>query len=71
MAASPIPCDPTCCPLCGKANSCTLAAGGEIHDCWCLQTPVDPAALTRLPEDERNQRCMCPACAAGIARESR
>ena len=71
MAASPTPVDPTHCPQCGKANSCVLAAGGEIHDCWCLQTPVDPQALARLPDAERDQRCLCPACAADVAGESR
>jgi len=70
MAVSPTPFDPTRCPLCGKANSCVLAAGGEIQDCWCLQTPVDPAALVRLPEEERDQRCLCPACATASKLEN-
>jgi len=71
MAASPTPFDPTRCPLCGQANSCVLAAGGELRDCWCLQTPMDPAVLERLPAEERDRRCLCPACAAGVAGESR
>ena len=68
MTASPIPFDPTRCPLCGKANSCVLAAGGQIQDCWCLQTLVEATAVERLPDAERNQRCLCPACAAGESR---
>ncbi|KTT41481.1 hypothetical protein RSA46_13605 [Pseudomonas oryzihabitans] len=70
MAASPAPFDPTRCPLCGQRNQCSLATGGDIQDCWCLRTPVDPAALARLPEEERNQRCLCPACAAGSPAET-
>lgn len=70
MTAAPTPFDPTHCPLCGGANRCILARGGAIQDCWCLQTPVDPATLARLPDDERNERCLCPACAAGIRPEN-
>ncbi|KTT63125.1 hypothetical protein NS383_21130 [Pseudomonas oryzihabitans] len=70
MAASPAPFDPTRCPLCGGMNRCVLAAGGEIQESWCLQTPVDPAALARLPNDERDRRCLCPACAAGSPAET-
>ena len=71
MAASPTPFDPTRCPLCGQANRCVLATGGELNDCWCLQTEIDPAVLDRLPAEERDQRCICPACAAGGASASR
>ena len=70
MAASPTLFDPTRCPLCGRPNRCVLAAGGEIHDCWCLQTPIAPAALARLPKEERDRRCLCPACAVGAQVES-
>ncbi len=70
MAASPTLFDPTRCPLCGRPNRCVLAAGGEIHDCWCLQTPIAPAALACLPEEERDRRCLCPACAVGAQVEN-
>jgi len=51
------------CPACGQPNQCAVAAGADPQGCWCMHTPVSPAALARLPAQERGQRCICPVCA--------
>jgi hypothetical protein len=33
--------------------------------CWCADVNVDPAALARVPETERNRSCLCRSCATG------
>jgi len=33
--------------------------------CWCADVKVDPAALARVPEAERNCSCLCRSCATG------
>lgn len=53
------------CPLCGKSNQCSVAAGRE-EPCWCFTTQIDPAALQRLMPEQRNQACLCPACAGAV-----
>ncbi|MHB1410678.1 MAG: cysteine-rich CWC family protein [Acidovorax defluvii] len=54
---------PNACPACGQPNECAMASGADPQDCWCLQVTVSRAALSRLPEQERGQRCICPVCA--------
>lgn len=52
------------CPLCGRGNTCALADGeADIQACWCFTADIDPAALQRLTPEQRNQACLCPACA--------
>lgn len=53
------------CPLCGKSNQCGVAAGRD-EPCWCFDAPIDPAALQRLTPEQRNQACLCPACAGAL-----
>lgn len=53
------------CPLCEADNHCAVAAGSAPESCWCHATTFDPAVLAAVPEDQRNQRCLCPACAVG------
>lgn len=53
------------CPLCGQANQCAIMAGQAPESCWCMQAPVSPLALARLPEQARGKACICPRCAAG------
>ena len=50
------------CPLCGQPNQCAVAQGLPAEQCWCMTTQLSPAALARIPEEERRQRCICPAC---------
>ncbi|MEH6367790.1 MULTISPECIES: cysteine-rich CWC family protein [Pseudomonadaceae] len=55
------------CPLCGKANQCSLAATTEpAAPCWCFSTPVSKAALARVPAEQIDKACLCPNCAAGL-----
>ncbi len=55
------------CPLCGKANRCSLATATEPDaPCWCLSTPVSKAALARLSPEQLDKACLCPNCAAGL-----
>ncbi|MFN3375806.1 MAG: cysteine-rich CWC family protein [Burkholderiaceae bacterium] len=50
------------CPLCGGPNGCAMAAGLPPERCWCMQAPLDPAALARIPATDRGLRCVCAAC---------
>jgi hypothetical protein len=53
------------CPLCGGPNRCAPAAAGRFDvACWCTQAAVSREALARVPEAQRDQACLCPACAA-------
>ncbi|MGE8294755.1 MAG: cysteine-rich CWC family protein [Pseudomonas sp.] len=54
------------CPLCGKANQCSIAAGRSDEPCWCFDAQIDPTVLQRLTPEQRNQACLCPACAAAV-----
>jgi len=52
------------CPLCGGPNGCAPAASGSFDTpCWCTTTPINPAALARIPDALRNQACICRNCA--------
>ena len=58
------------CPLCGRSNQCAVSTGAMAADCWCMHTPFSPdarTALAALPDAQRGQVCICPACAAGGA----
>jgi hypothetical protein len=56
------------CPLCGERNDCAPARSGSLDtSCWCTEVVVDPAALARLPESERNKVCLCRRCATSGA----
>lgn len=54
------------CPLCGRNNQCSVAAGRTDEPCWCFDAKIDPAALQRLTPEQRNQACLCPACAGAL-----
>lgn len=53
------------CPLCGKANQCSVAAADDVP-CWCFDAQIDPAALERLTPEQRDLACLCPACAGAL-----
>ena len=59
------------CPLCGKPNQCSVAAGRSDEPCWCFEAKIDPAALERLTPEQRDQACLCPACAGAVAAAKR
>ena len=54
------------CPLCGKPNQCSIAADRRDEPCWCFAAQIDPAALERLTPEQRDQACLCPACAGAV-----
>jgi Cysteine-rich CWC len=62
--------DPKCCPLCGNANDCGMAAGKE--KCWCFTAVISEAVIARVPQLARDLTCICARCAKdpAPARES-
>jgi hypothetical protein len=56
---------PLLCPLCGAANECGIALGKDT--CWCFSTTVPADVLARVPEEQRNQICVCQRCAKSAA----
>ncbi len=56
------PMDPTKCPLCGNSNRCGIGAGKGT--CWCFSQPVPQAVLDKVPEEAREEACVCEVCAA-------
>jgi len=48
-----------------------MAAGQPPESCWCMTERIAPGALKALPEAERGQRCICPACGAPGAPSAR
>ncbi|MBM0207916.1 hypothetical protein ALQ72_05420 [Pseudomonas syringae pv. maculicola] len=59
--------DTRLCPVCGFSNQCSLADPRTADQpCWCFSENIDPALLAALPEDIRNQACLCPRCALGV-----
>jgi hypothetical protein len=66
MSAPIAPLPNVTCPLCGGPNGCAAAATGSFDTpCWCASVTIDPDALARVPTEERNQSCLCRACATG------
>jgi hypothetical protein len=55
--------DPSRCVLCGANNGCGLAAGKST--CWCFEVKIDPEILEQIPEEAKNDVCLCRACATG------
>lgn len=55
---------PALCPACGARNDCALADPRTADQtCWCYSVRIDPAVLDALPDELRNQACLCPRCA--------
>jgi hypothetical protein len=57
------------CPLCGAPNACGVAAGNS--DCWCFTTGVPTEVIDRIPAEERDRVCVCPACASKTGHQER
>ena len=52
------------CPLCGGPNACAPAQTGSLATpCWCRDVTIAPAALERVPQEQRQRACICAACA--------
>lgn len=68
MDPTPLPAalDASRCPLCGQANGCAVMAGLPPAECWCMATPIAPAALEAIPPAQRRLACICSRCAAGL-----
>jgi hypothetical protein len=66
--------DPTRCPLCGSDNRCAMelekATGEAQPPCWCVSTTFPTGLLDRLPEQARDQACICAACVQRFAAET-
>jgi len=46
-----------------------MAAGsGGAEGCWCMGVTISPQVLERVPDELKNQACLCPDCAAGRER---
>lgn len=55
------------CPACGGPNECAPAQSGSFAaECWCSAVTIDPAALARLPDEERGRACLCRRCLAAV-----
>jgi len=52
------------CPLCGRLNQCQreMATTCQNRPCWCGAKTFPAALLARLPEEERDQHCICLSC---------
>ncbi|MGP3790477.1 cysteine-rich CWC family protein [Pseudomonas sp. B392_1p] len=56
--------DSQCCPLCGQTNLCEAQRAIETgQPCWCFSSVIESAAVLRVPAQQRNQACLCHACA--------
>ena len=66
MLSDAAPLDPSCCPRCGQANQCALAAGLPAESCWCMQASIAPHALQGLPDQAAQQACICPDCGRAL-----
>ena len=53
----------TSCPLCAKLNDCAMADNRAVTSCWCIQTPIPPTVLARVPASKANSACVCKRCA--------
>jgi Cysteine-rich CWC len=49
------------CPSCGEPNACGLSQGKS--ECWCFGVQIEDRALARIPNEAKNQICICARCA--------
>lgn len=59
--------DDSVCPLCGGANACARADGGDPSPgrCWCESVSIPGEVLERIPAASRGRHCLCAECATG------
>lgn len=63
------------CPLCGQANACCRAFGGDPAPapCWCESITIPPDVLAGIPAALRGKSCLCHSCShpdGGLATRS-
>ena len=65
--------NPKLCPLCGMPNQCAMeiakATGQAQEPCWCVNAYFTPELLAKLPEESKDQACICAGCAAEAAQQ--
>jgi len=57
------------CPLCGENNACgNLSPSNKGEACWCMDSAISFAdsLLSQVSEADKNQACICKACALGL-----
>lgn len=50
------------CPICGKNNQCAAVKGEDPKSCWCMTANVPKDLLKTIPNELRNQSCVCQSC---------
>lgn len=52
------------CPLCGQANACRRAFGGDPgpKPCWCESVSIPAEVLVGIPPALQGKACLCQAC---------
>jgi hypothetical protein len=50
------------CPICGRDNNCHACTVGSVHNCWCMSTEIPKALLDMIPEEYRENACVCKKC---------
>jgi len=62
--------DPSQCPLCGQPNDCQrCTALCYKGPCWCFGLEIPANLLGRVPEEFKNQACICQKCIELALRE--
>lgn len=51
------------CPLCGGDNGCAITRQLPPESCWCMSVHIPRHVRSRIPEEKRNQACICEPCA--------
>lgn len=54
------------CPICGEENRCAMtlpqSTGSTPKPCWCVTATFSPELLEKVPEESRNNACICLNC---------
>lgn len=51
--------DQSICPICAEPNNCMAHCD---EPCWCNQVKVPKELLALVPENKKNQACICLNC---------
>jgi Cysteine-rich CWC len=69
--STPLPIDPTRCPICGQPNRCAneiaRATGVAQPPCWCATVDFSGELLAQVPAAAARLACICQACATRAA----
>lgn len=58
------------CPICGKDNACAAVKGTDPAKCWCMTAKIPKGLLQTIPDELRNQSCVCQTCVDKYKKES-